>query len=72
LASEIEGAGLRFLKMDTRCDQYVELSSERINAKLGHAMRDLLKKRTTCKTQKNIKREKRLCRKRPVSSCGKK
>jgi hypothetical protein len=34
---------IRFLKIDTTCNRYVELSSDRAHDKVGHAIRDIIK-----------------------------
>ena len=41
----IEDVGMKFLELNSDLDQYAVLSTDRAHAKVGHAIRDVLKKR---------------------------
>ena len=52
VTAQLFESGMRFLKLDTRCNLYHVLTSERSHEKVGHAIRDLLKNKKTATNKK--------------------
>jgi hypothetical protein len=53
VVDNIVAAGMRFIKVDSKYNQHVTLSSERSHEKVGHAIRDLLKQKKNINNKKS-------------------